>query len=312
MAVSGLISIGGSSTTMTGATNILNGAGGVVPQPFAGDEAKVLSGAGTWVSNTTSSIIRQVTQAAHGFVVGDWVYLTGTVYAKTDADLVASADSLGVVSSVSSINNFTITTDGYVTGLTGLVAGTRYYISGTAGEITAIAPTNVKAVFIADTTTSGYVQQYSIGASAPAVYGQQVLVGGASVPTSSTGAGNATDIMSFVLPSAGVWDVNYIIRATTPNQTSSSSTGMVALVTNNSNVLVADSEIAIARVATGNSSGNFQSLTTTGHGFVRITTIGAETFKIRGHHDGTNNGNLAFAVQNDGNGTTKVYWNKIA
>jgi len=121
-----------------------------------------ITGGGTSTSDATT---KSITQTAHGFVVGNWVYLSGaSTYAKTDADATATLDSVGVVTTVTDANIFTLTTEGYASGLSGLTAGTRYYISGTAGAITSTAPTNSKAVFIADTTTSGYVQQY--GASA--------------------------------------------------------------------------------------------------------------------------------------------------
>jgi hypothetical protein len=109
--------------------------------------------------------VKEISQTAHGFTVGQWVYFNGTTYALTDADSLSSLDSIGVVSEVISTNIFTVTTSGYVSNLSGLTAGTRYFISSTAGEITSNAPINAKAVFIADTTTSGYVQQFDVGAS---------------------------------------------------------------------------------------------------------------------------------------------------
>jgi hypothetical protein len=114
---------------------------------------------------TPESTIKAITQTAHGFTVGQWVYISGaSTYALADADATSTLDSVGVVTTVTDANTFSITTEGYAIGLSGLTAGTRYYISGTAGAITSTAPTNAKAVFIADTATSGYVQQY--GASA--------------------------------------------------------------------------------------------------------------------------------------------------
>lgn len=43
------------ATTMVGATSSSAGVGGFVPAPAAGDQAKVLSGAGTWVAQTTNT-----------------------------------------------------------------------------------------------------------------------------------------------------------------------------------------------------------------------------------------------------------------
>jgi hypothetical protein len=121
----------------------------------------ILGAGGSTASGTT--VEKTITQAAHGFTVGQWLYLNGSVYTLTDADVVSSTDSVGVVSVVTDANNFKIVTSGYITGLSGLIAGSRYYISSTAGGITVTAPSNAKAVFIADTTTSGWVQQSAVG-----------------------------------------------------------------------------------------------------------------------------------------------------
>lgn len=110
-----------------------------------------------------SSLSSTIAQTAHGFTVGQWVYLVGTVYTLADADVTASTDSVGVVATVPNANSFTLVTDGLVTGLSGLTAGTRYYLSGTAGAITSTLPSvNSKAVLIANSTTSGWVQQSGV------------------------------------------------------------------------------------------------------------------------------------------------------
>lgn len=75
-----------------------------------------------------------VTQASHGFVVGDLVYVDNSgVWAKA----LATADTtmaMGMVALVPSINDFIVQFSGQVNTLSGLVAGTTYYLSGaTAG-----------------------------------------------------------------------------------------------------------------------------------------------------------------------------------
>lgn len=76
----------------------------------------------------------------------------------TDADFVASsinASGIGFnLNVVTSGNPLNVKTSGRVTGLSGLTAGTTYYISSTAGALTSSAPTNKRAVGIADSTTS--------------------------------------------------------------------------------------------------------------------------------------------------------------
>lgn len=69
---------------------------------------------------------------------------------------------VGIVSAVADANNFTLQTGGRVTGLSGLTAGTVYYVDDdTAGLLTSTEPTDTgdisKPVLIADTTTSGFV-----------------------------------------------------------------------------------------------------------------------------------------------------------
>jgi len=102
-----------------------------------------------------------VSQTAHGFSVGQLVKLTGaTTYALAKADSSADAEVAGIVSAVAGANAFTLTTGGYVTGLSGLTAATTYFLDpSTAGALTATIPTTqgqvVKPVFIADSTTSG-------------------------------------------------------------------------------------------------------------------------------------------------------------
>lgn len=113
-----------------------------------------------------NSISNSITQAAHGFSVQDAIYLSGALtYAKAKADNIATAEGVGIVSAVASANAFTITTAGYIPGLSGLTAGTVYWLSdATAGLLTATAPTtpgNIqKPMFLPDSTTSGYLINY--------------------------------------------------------------------------------------------------------------------------------------------------------
>lgn len=109
----------------------------------------------------STSLTYDVTQATHGFSVGDWVYHNGTGYALADATAASTVDStIGVVSAVADVNNFTVQFGGRITGLSGLTAGGVHYISETAGQITATAPTSpaiAKPVLVADSTTTGFI-----------------------------------------------------------------------------------------------------------------------------------------------------------
>jgi hypothetical protein len=115
-------------------------------------------GVSTFVANS-------IVQSSHGFSVGNIVRHNGTIYVKSQADSGANAEMAGIVSAVGDANSFTITTDGYVSGLSGLTAGTVYFLSPTtAGAMTATEPTTIgqvsKPVFQSDSTTSGYVLTY--------------------------------------------------------------------------------------------------------------------------------------------------------
>jgi hypothetical protein len=90
------------------------------------------------------------------------VRLSGTSYVKAQADSVANAEVVGIVSATAGADHFTLTTSGLITGLAGLTASTVYFLSdSTPGLLTATEPTAIgsvsKPVLIADSTTSGYL-----------------------------------------------------------------------------------------------------------------------------------------------------------
>ena len=106
---------------------------------------------------------QRINQASHGFVVGDVLRHNGTIYVKAQADSAANGEVIGIVSVISSDGDyFSLSTVGYITGLSGLTAGEAHFLSdATAGLITATAPTTegstVKPILVADSTTSGYI-----------------------------------------------------------------------------------------------------------------------------------------------------------
>lgn len=104
--------------------------------------------------------------AGENLAAGEFVYCsagdggrTAGRWYKTDSDLTYGsiyAPAIGCVISttINAAATGSIRIQGRVTGLSGLTAGSTYYLSATAGGITATAPTNARAVGIADTTTS--------------------------------------------------------------------------------------------------------------------------------------------------------------
>jgi microcystin-dependent protein len=121
----------------------------------------------TLLGSGIQSVTLNVNQPGHGFAVGDVVYRTNVagpsgMYAKAKADALATVAAAGVVSGVAGANDFTLTLSGNITGLSGLSAGSLYYISAaTAGALTATAPTVAgqykKQVLIATSSTTATV-----------------------------------------------------------------------------------------------------------------------------------------------------------
>ena len=131
----------------------------------------------TWSGLGGGGTVDRVTQASHGFVVGDVLWLNGSTYAKAKADAANTAEVVGMVSRVIDAGTFELTLSGEVTGLTGLVAGEVYFLSpSTDGAMTITEPSVVGQVSlpvgVASSTTSLYV--------APK---RGVVVGGANLRT---------------------------------------------------------------------------------------------------------------------------------
>lgn len=92
-----------------------------------------------------------------GDAVGDWVYVSAaSTVAKADADDATKIPSVGVIVSKPTTTSCVVVVAGLATGLTGLTAGSLYYLSTTAGAIsaTAAASPNAAPVGIAITTTT--------------------------------------------------------------------------------------------------------------------------------------------------------------
>ena len=147
-----VLSSGTLANTASGINSIVLGYG-----TASGSNQVVING--TTINQAINS--RQITQATHAFTVGKVLYYTGAAYALAKADAAATAEVIGVVTTVVDANTFIITTSGYITGLSGLTAGSTYFLSdATAGLLTATAPvTNgsiLKPLLTADSTTSGY------------------------------------------------------------------------------------------------------------------------------------------------------------
>lgn len=116
-------------SAMTGATSGAAGTSGLVPAPAAGDESKVLSGAGTWVSQTAAQ------------VNSDWNAVSGVAQILNKPTIITPLDIYPVGAIYMSVNN---TNPGTLFGGTWeqikdrfiLAAGTTYVGGATGGAAT--------------------------------------------------------------------------------------------------------------------------------------------------------------------------------
>jgi hypothetical protein len=147
----------GGSLTATASSIDFVGAGVVATN--VGSAVTVTIGGGGGGSG--ESMETAVNQTTHGFSVGNVLYHNGTIYALADASADATAEVIGIVSAVAGVDDFTITTGGRITGLSGLTVGEAHFLSETAGAITATQPVTSgaisKPILVADSATTAYI-----------------------------------------------------------------------------------------------------------------------------------------------------------
>lgn len=107
-----------------------------------------------------------ITQSAHGFSAGQVLYLQASgLYSLAHANTLATASAVGIVINVIDVNTFVLQTGGYQSGfITGKVGADIYYLDpAVPGNMTLVRPTTVgqyiKQIYIAETATSGYIQE---------------------------------------------------------------------------------------------------------------------------------------------------------
>lgn len=170
-APSGVSGGGGSPTSGGGVSQSL---GGTVAQSAAAAKRDVAIAAqkatrvpttvgepGAAVASDGSSIRSTITQAAHGFAAGAVVYYNGSAWALAIASGVNVARYSGVIESVTT-NTFILVYAGSITGLSGLTAGSTYYLSPSSAGVIALyssLTTGQPAVSVmrAVSTTAGIV-----------------------------------------------------------------------------------------------------------------------------------------------------------
>lgn len=110
------------------------------------------------------SFQRTITQAAHGFAVGQLLKISASnTYALAQANSAANAQVIGIVETVVDANDFVIQFGGYVStgAFAATTAATLYYLSPTvAGSFTSTVPVAstqvIKPIFFTESTTKAY------------------------------------------------------------------------------------------------------------------------------------------------------------
>lgn len=118
---------------------------------------------------STDKLQHVIRQVAHGFSVGTIVIFNGATYVLSESNSLANCQGSMMVSFVVDADNFYVTQDGYVIGLTtsptnpggAYLAGVQYYVSpSTPGTLTSTQNVTAGQInlpcFITDSATSGY------------------------------------------------------------------------------------------------------------------------------------------------------------
>jgi hypothetical protein len=167
---------------------VLNNVGGTIQPLISQNIYQFVGGGGSGGGGTS---LDRITYEAHGFAVGDILYLNGSTYTKAVASAANTAEVVGVVSKVGSVDTFELTVSGEITGLTGLTAGGVYFLSATTpGLLTLTEPSVVGQISlpvgVASSATTLYV--------APK---RGVVVGAANARTTISVANNtATNVVN--------------------------------------------------------------------------------------------------------------------
>lgn len=162
-------------------------------------------------SGSGKGTISRVIQAAHGFTVGKLLYLNGSTYTLGLATSLPASQIVGMVSRVVDANTFEITLSGEVTGLTGLITGTTYFLSDTvAGNYSATEPSILGEMSVLIGVASSATNMF-IGIDRP------ILLGTVNARTVVGLTNNTTTtVQSVAVYDSGTLDGWIYINAATP------------------------------------------------------------------------------------------------
>lgn len=215
------------------------------------------------VGGTSNSVIQEVNQTSHGFIVGDVLRLNATTYVKAQADNSVNSEVVGIVSSVVDVDNFTLLTSGSITGLSSLTAGAVYFLDPvTAGAITSTEPNTTgqisKPVLIADTATSGQFYNFR-GASVDILTPPGKILQVQSVTKTDTASTNSTtfaELMSASITPVSTASKVYVIATLSISATGGTEAVSLRLQRDTTDIALGDVAGSRKRVTTGGQSVN--------------------------------------------------------
>lgn len=113
--------------------------------------------------SSVESYSKVFNSTSHGFSVTQVLTRIGGVWTLSSAATDATAEVLGVVSEVISIDSFRLTFSGYMAGFSGLIDSATYYLDTNAGGYVPLSPTTIgtvsKPIFVAISTTEAIIIQ---------------------------------------------------------------------------------------------------------------------------------------------------------
>ena len=289
------------SPTGTGSVNIKPTGHLDINTPGVGFMNNVVIGNATPTSAifTTIQSSGNITANAGAFFIGNGSQLTGIVssygntqvaaYLATNTDPTISNLNANAAVQAISINNINANLGAFQTyaNATFSTGGAGTYSNANVAAFLPVYGGNISANNI---TVTGNL--YS-NTGDPIVFGQVNAFANTVVLNGTVSLSANADILSFTLPSAGVWKITYVVRAqakTIASGSSSFSNGVYCLLADNSNNIVANSAINLL-AATDQSSGSpptfNATVQVTGTGISFITTSGSATYKLQGFSYGS-------------------------